>query len=37
MHKADFKVIEFNKDQRKIVVSHARIHEEARDQRAAEK
>lgn len=26
--KADFKVIEFNKDQRKIVVSHARIHEE---------
>jgi small subunit ribosomal protein S1 len=27
--KADFKVIEFNKDQRKIVVSHARIHEEA--------
>jgi len=26
--KAEFKVIEFNKDQRKIVVSHARIHEE---------
>lgn len=26
--KADFKVIEFNKEQRKIVVSHARIHEE---------
>ncbi len=26
--KADFKVIEFNKDQRKIVVSHARIHED---------
>ncbi len=26
--KADFKVIEFNKDQRKIVVSHSRIHEE---------
>jgi small subunit ribosomal protein S1 len=27
--KAQFKVIEFNKEQRKIVVSHARIHEEA--------
>ena len=26
--KADFKVIEFSKDQRKIVVSHSRIHEE---------
>ncbi|MFM7217287.1 MAG: 30S ribosomal protein S1 [Bacteroidota bacterium] len=26
--KTEFKVIEFNKDQRKIVVSHARIHEE---------
>ena len=26
--KAEFKVIEFSKDQRKIVVSHARIHEE---------
>jgi small subunit ribosomal protein S1 len=26
--KAMFKVIEFNKDQRKIVVSHIRIHEE---------
>ncbi|HNQ62216.1 MAG TPA: 30S ribosomal protein S1 [Bacteroidia bacterium] len=26
--KAEFKVIEFNKDQRKIVVSHSRIHEE---------
>jgi small subunit ribosomal protein S1 len=26
--KAPFKVIEFNKDQRKIVVSHSRIHEE---------
>ncbi len=26
--KADFKVIEFNKEQRKIVVSHARIHED---------
>ncbi len=26
--KADFKVIEFNKEQRKIVVSHSRIHEE---------
>jgi len=26
--KAQFKVIEFNKDQRKIVVSHSRIHEE---------
>jgi small subunit ribosomal protein S1 len=26
--KAEFKVIEFNKDQRKIVVSHARLHEE---------
>ena len=36
--KADFKVIEFNKDQRKIVVSHARIHEEARGiARVAEK
>jgi small subunit ribosomal protein S1 len=36
--KADFKVIEFNKDQRKIVVSHARIHEDARGiARTAEK
>ncbi|MFM9027988.1 MAG: 30S ribosomal protein S1 [Bacteroidota bacterium] len=26
--KAEFKVIEFNKDQRKIIVSHARLHEE---------
>ncbi len=26
--KAPFKIIEFNKDQRKIVVSHSRIHEE---------
>jgi small subunit ribosomal protein S1 len=35
--KAQFKVIEFNKDQRKIVVSHSRIHEEKSAQnRAAE-
>ena len=30
--KADFKVIEFSKDQRKIVVSHSRIHEEVSQQ-----
>ena len=30
--KADFKVIEFSKEQRKIVVSHSRIHEEASSQ-----
>jgi small subunit ribosomal protein S1 len=30
--KAEFKVIEFNKDQRKIVVSHSRIHEEKASQ-----
>ncbi|HNP99831.1 MAG TPA: S1 RNA-binding domain-containing protein, partial [Bacteroidia bacterium] len=35
--KADFKVIEFSKEQRKIVVSHSRIHEEkAASNRAAE-
>jgi len=35
--KADFKVIEFSKDQRKIVVSHSRIHEEkAAQNRVAE-
>lgn len=28
--KAEFKVIEFNKEQRKIVVSHSRIHEEVK-------
>jgi small subunit ribosomal protein S1 len=26
--KADFKIIEFNKDQKRIVISHSRIHEE---------
>lgn len=29
---ADFKIIEFNKDQKRILISHARIWEEARDE-----
>ncbi len=33
--KADFKVIEFSKEQRKIVVSHSRIHEEKAAQNRA--
>jgi len=30
--KADFKVIEFSKDAKRIVVSHARLHEEVKDE-----
>src|SRR6185312_16887496 len=29
---AEFKIIEFNKDSKRIVISHARIWEEARDE-----
>ena len=32
----EFKVLEFNKDSKKIIVSHARIHEEASAQEKAE-
>lgn len=36
--KLDFKIIEFNKENKKIVASHARIHEEAKEaEKAAEK